>query len=205
MCGFLEMICFHRSSRRATVRNGARNCNQKAKNLSSFTRRFIRHTLARKKNWKLHLEVRKGPAYFGLFLGPTAPKITFIYKMYPTKSQMYRTAPIRSALQSPDLDAFSEGSRVQIRCFRNDLITFEIKGPQMIKYFLATFCQVISNLVVICPLQIPPDQLDTIVIQILTNRWIRQAWYFSAHFELALYETSGRVWATIFLAIKRQM
>ena len=56
-----------------------------------------------------------------------------------TRSQVCRTALIRSALKSPDPGASNGGSNVGIRHFEADVITFEMSELPKIKGILSTF------------------------------------------------------------------
>ena len=50
----------------------------------------------------------------------------YFHKMFLTRFQACRTALIRSALETPDPDAFNDGSNVGIRSRGTDLVTFEV-------------------------------------------------------------------------------
>ena len=80
------------------------------------------------------LDTLKCNPYYGHFLrlcGHFAQKSTFL------RSHLRRITLIRSALESLDLGAFSDGSTVKIRALGTDLVTFEVAGTPKTSTFSA--------------------------------------------------------------------
>ena len=86
--------------------------------------------------------------------------------MCPTRSWVCRTALIRSALESPDLGAFNDGSNVEIRPLGTDLITFEVA-------FWRDFYQLTSNFVPIWTFENSLDQLKLLDFEPLDRLDVR--------------------------------
>ena len=64
-------------------------------------------------------------------------KYTFLlafYKMFPSHSQLCRTAPIRSALESTGPGAFKDESNFQIRPLKIDLVKFEVSASKTFNF-----------------------------------------------------------------------